>query len=257
MSSPLSLLSLVRLANTFPPSARSECIPVFVGPTQIGLCHPSILPLLRTAPAAFTVREASQSVEINPTLDTPAARTGAVDAAFRTWRGVADCPGLKGWRDEKFDVWGDEGVLMEIERAAVGAVGCRAYGYVLSWNSRYLQSKIAPSPPLPQPPAPVHRSKSKQTYPGMLDNLVGGGLTSGANPHAVMVKECHEEAGIDPDLAAAMVPCGAITFWLASYERGIIPDTEYVFDMELPETFRPSAVDGEVEEFYCWGIDEV
>ena len=40
-------------------------------------------------------------------------------------------------------------------------------------------------------------------------------------------------------------------------ERGIFPEVEFVYDLELPEDFKPSIGDGEVEEFFCWPIEKV
>jgi isopentenyldiphosphate isomerase len=40
------------------------------------------------------------------------------------------------------------------------------------------------------------RSDVKQTYPGMLDHLVAGGLPYGISCKENIIKECEEEAGI-------------------------------------------------------------
>lgn len=32
-------------------------------------------------------------------------------------------------------------------------------------------------------------------------------------------------------------------------ERGVKPECQYCFDLEVPEEFQPTAVDGEVEKF--------
>ena len=39
--------------------------------------------------------------------------------------------------------------------------------------------------------------------------------------------------------------------------RGIFPEVEFVYDLELPRDFKPKVSDGEVSEFYCWPIEEV
>lgn len=43
------------------------------------------------------------------------------------------------------------------------------------------------------------RSRTKQTWPGYLDNSVAGGITAGDSPRASMVRECFEEAGLSRD----------------------------------------------------------
>lgn len=40
-------------------------------------------------------------------------------------------------------------------------------------------------------------------------------------------------------------------------EKGIFPEVEFAFDLELPNDFQPCVSDGEVHEFYRWPIDKV
>ena len=47
-----------------------------------------------------------------------------------------------------------------------------------------------------------------------------------------------------------------MSFYFQS-ERGLFPQTEFVYDLELPETFEPRNTDGEVgvvlvDLFICW-----
>ena len=72
---------------------------------------------------------------------------------------------LNGWRNEHYNVKSkfSEDILFTIERAAVGIFGIKAYacnvnGYIKKDNSYYLWI--------------ARRSKTKETFPGMLDNLV-------------------------------------------------------------------------------------
>ena len=46
------------------------------------------------------------------------------------------------------------------------------------------------------------RSRSKPTYPGLLDNTVAGGCPTGMTARKCLIKECEEEAGIPADWAA-------------------------------------------------------
>ena len=71
-----------------------------------------------------------------------------------------------------------------------------------------------------------------------------------------MVKEAHEEAGIPGDMAMHMKAAGVIAF-IREEERGIIAETDYVFDLELSPEFIPRPMDGEAEAFYCWDMDTV
>ena len=40
-------------------------------------------------------------------------------------------------------------------------------------------------------------------------------------------------------------------------ERGIFPETQYLFDIELPNDFVPKNADGEMQNFQLLSIDEV
>ena len=77
------------------------------------------------------------------------------------------------------------------------------------------------------------------------------------DPFENLIKECKEEAGMERELASLAVPVGAISFFHDSPIRGLLPDTEYIFDLELPADFQPVAQDGEVQAFYQVGMDEV
>ena len=40
-------------------------------------------------------------------------------------------------------------------------------------------------------------------------------------------------------------------------ERGVFPETQFVFDLEMPESFQPVNIDGEVDAFYLLTFEEV
>jgi 8-oxo-dGTP pyrophosphatase MutT (NUDIX family) len=62
------------------------------------------------------------------------------------------------------------------------------------------------------------------------------------------VKEAAEEANVPEKLARSVKPAGTVSFFYQS-ERGLFPNTEFIFDLELPECFVPSNNDGEVSGF--------
>lgn len=55
------------------------------------------------------------------------------------------------------------------------------------------------------------RSLTKPTYPGMMDTMVGGGITAGLQPLQVMMKEAHEEASIPEHLAKTAHSAGTVS----------------------------------------------
>lgn len=78
-------------------------------------------------------------------------------------------------------------VYFSLERAAAPYFGIKAYGvhmngYVEKDGEKFLWIG--------------KRSDVKQTYPGMLDHLVAGGLPYGISCKENIIKECEEEAGI-------------------------------------------------------------
>lgn len=50
-----------------------------------------------------------------------------------------------------------------------------------------------------------------------------------------------------------------VCVWSYTYEdeEGVFPETQFVFDLELPAHFKPRVGDGEVQEFYFMRMDKV
>jgi isopentenyldiphosphate isomerase len=137
--------------------------------------------------------------------------------------------------------------LMQIERSAVPFFGVQASGVHMNGfvrRSDGLHMWIA------------RRASGKMTYPGMLDNMVAGGQPLGLGLKENMIKECAEEAGIPQEIARTVRAVGMIDYSHQSKDTAK-PDRQYCYDLELPETFQPVAVDGEVGEFMLWPIEKV
>ena len=90
----------------------------------------------------------------------------------------------------------------------------------------------------------------------ILDSIVSGGLSEGLGVFKTAMKEAEEEANISEALAATIKPAGTVSFFHQS-KRGIHPYTGFVFDLELPESFKPNNNDGEVDEFVLVPVDQV
>ncbi|KAL2918247.1 hypothetical protein HK105_202174 [Polyrhizophydium stewartii] len=229
----------------------------YVAGTLVGIVPAFALEALCTAPSdVFTV--GPTGISINAALTTYEARSEAVAGVLAEWRAARRFECLAGWRNERYDVFGpDTTPLVAIERAAVGLFGVRTFGCHLNGYIRL------PSPdPLASPASSIRmwvarRSYKKPTNPGMLDNIVGGGLPSGASPTPNIIKESLEEAGIPAEIARHAVPVGISSVWMYSPVRGVIPDTEYCYDLELDPAFVPSPADGEVHEFFLWDLPTV
>jgi 8-oxo-dGTP pyrophosphatase MutT (NUDIX family) len=143
---------------------------------------------------------------------------------------------IAGWRNERYRIAG----LFEVERAAALPFGFPTHAVHLNgisggrmWLAR--------------------RSATKQTDPGMLDNMVAGGISIGFSPEATLVKEAWEEAGVPADLARKATFHGTQDV-LREVPRGVQSETVHIYDLELPEDFRPVNQDGEVSEFKLLGF---
>lgn len=102
----------------------------------------------------------------------------------------------------------------------------------------------------------ARRSDTKATDPGMLDNVVAGGIGWGFGLMPTLVKECWEEAGMSAELASGATPGG--TFYvLQSLPEGTQAEQIFVYDVVLPEDFTPRNQDGEVGEHRLARIDDV
>ncbi|MEO6596275.1 MAG: DUF4743 domain-containing protein [Planctomycetota bacterium] len=137
--------------------------------------------------------------------------------------------------------------LLQIDRTAVTWFGVRAFGVHLNGYVRSrgtVQLWIA------------RRSLRKRTFPGHLDNFVAGGQPIGSDAQQTLIKECHEEAGLPATLATRAVPVGTIGY-VQQDGLSLKPDSMACFDLELPASFEPRAVDGEVENFTLWPAAEV
>ena len=96
----------------------------------------------------------------------------------------------------------------------------------------------------------------RPVFPGLLDSLVGGGLAAGMTVAETVVKEAMEEANVPEALASTATSAGSVSFFYRA-ERGLFPNTEFVFDLELPESFQPGNNDGEVSGFELTSVKDI
>lgn len=236
----MSLLERIAACRRWSPEAYR---PFLVGGEAVGRIDDGFARRLADFPV-FAVGE--RAVELDPRLDDFAARSAAVAEALERLRAAGDFPG---WRDEAYPVvrrWG-EAPRLQIERAAVPRFGVRGFGVHMNGflrDAEGLKMWVG------------RRSMTKPTGPGKLDQLVAGGQPHGIGIRDNMIKECAEEAGIPPALAAEVRPVGLISYRCERPE-GLRDDVLYCYDLELPAGFEPRNEDGEVEAFYLWPIARV
>ncbi|XP_074499205.1 thiamine pyrophosphokinase 2 [Sebastes fasciatus] len=245
------ILQLLRRMNNFylPGSCRATCLRFEINGAQVGWIPPRIAPLLTRYPDVFSPPHGG-AVSLRPSLDSHRTRSEAVDAVLQSMRQEGSLVCLKGWRDEKYNVMSkfSDPPLMSMERAATSLFGVKRNGvhingYTVS-DSGEMSMWLA------------RRSPTKQTYPGLLDNVAAGGLAAGVGIKHTLVKECQEEACIPAAIAEKAHPVSTVSYTYED-EDGVYPESQFVFDLELPPEFKPRVGDGEVQEFYLLPIDKV
>jgi isopentenyldiphosphate isomerase len=237
----MSYLDHIRACNNFDPAGFR---PFLIGGQRVGYLRHATAEMLRRFPDVFAV--GAETVSLHDRLDGFDARSDAVDGPLRD---LAAEGMITAWREEYYPVTLDWHMapMMQIGRAAAPVFGVRAFGVHLNGYVRKpdgLHMWIA------------HRAHNKPTFPGMLDNMVAGGQPIGLGLMANLVKECGEEAGVPEALARQSVPVGLISYTHEPPE-GVKPDQMFSFDLALPAEFTPTPVDGEVESFSLWPVEQV
>jgi 8-oxo-dGTP pyrophosphatase MutT (NUDIX family) len=215
--------------------------PFLVDGLAVGSVADAHLPALARWPHWFAQRDGACALTV-----APAARDGAlaeVHAALRD-EGL-----IRAWRDETYAIVAAAGgpALVLIERAAARfwgtlTFGAHCNGYLADASGRPTQLWIA------------RRAWHKATDPGLLDNLVGGGVPHGQSPFETLVREGLEEAGIDATTMHRATP-GSVLSLRCDIAEGFMHEQLHAFDLRLPEDFRPANQDGEVAEWHLMPVD--
>ena len=218
--------------------------PFIIDDMALGRVPADMATRLANFPKVFQV--SGHAVSLVPELNGFAERTAAVAEVLGRLREAGEIPH---WRDEAYPIlrhWG-EAPLLTIERAAVPLFGLRAFGVHLNGFVRGAEGLSL---------WVARRAKNKATAPGKLDHLVAGGQPHGIGIKANLIKECQEEAGMEPDLAARAISVGLVSYRCVR-EEGLRDDVLFCFDLELPASFAPRNTDGEVESFELWPFPRV
>lgn len=167
---------------------------------------------------------------------------------------------LDGWRGEPYPVYGEGGreVVVEMERSATPLFGVVSYGVHMTAFVREGRGEEGMKIWTPR------RAMTKQTYPGMMDNTVGGGLTTGEKVLDCLVREASEEASLPEKIVRENAhACGTVSYFQlrdakAGGETGLCqPECQYVYDLELPVEVVPVPDDNEAEDFRLLTVEEV
>jgi 8-oxo-dGTP pyrophosphatase MutT (NUDIX family) len=194
---------------------------------QLGWLRPALAARLAGWPGVF------ESTATQVTLLQPDSLSPIVER-------LAEEGFIPGWRNERYRI----ADLFEIERAAARPFGLTTHAVHVNGIVAGKAMWIA------------RRSPTKPIDPGLLDNLVGGGMTAGLTRAEVLEKEAWEEAGIGAELARRATPGGTVRI-LREVPEGVQSEVIYVYDLALPDHFEPKNQDGEVSQFLLLPFEEV
>lgn len=204
---------------------------------------------------------------------TSSERSAAVAETLAVIRDSGIFKALKGWRDELFPVFGHSGeLLFVVERAASQLLGVATYGIHMTCYVRkpFEQTAKGRTELVDREGTfliwVARRAQSKQTYGGMLDNTIGGGISIGESPVQALIRESSEEGSLPEELIRQKAKAaGTVTYCHVSDERsggetGLVqPEIQYVFDLELDAQTvpHPDQHDEEVERFRLMTVPQV
>lgn len=162
---------------------------------------------------------------------------------------------LNGWRNEEYPIYGSaRKLVLSMERSVTPLLGVVTYGVHMTGYINTPEGMKIWAP---------RRADTKQTYPGMMDNTVAGGLSTGEEAFECLMRECEEEASLPRDVAEKARPCGTLTYFhvrdpRAGGETGLCqPECQYIYDLELPTDVIPKPGDDEAVDFRLLSVKEV
>jgi 8-oxo-dGTP pyrophosphatase MutT (NUDIX family) len=229
------VLRALRAARHFQPG---HFLSLQLGLRAIGWVRRDLAMRLRAWPEVFALSK--NDIQLRP-----APEADLSDSLADVAQALAREGAIRGWRGETYAVRAREAAnaggepLFHIERAAM-----RFFG--LTSSAAHLNGFV---PGHDNPGIWIaRRSATKSIDPGMLDNLVAGGIASGQDAWQALLRECGEEAGIAPALARTARPAGVLSV-CQEVPEGLNSEILHLYDLELPADFAPRNTDGEVSEF--------
>jgi hypothetical protein len=219
-------------------------LPFVADGRQLGWITPERTDVLLSFSTVFTPPSKHRGVTFIAALATPEARSAAVAAIipdlpralFATPRG--ELYGIK-------NHWA-EAQAFRLDRALVPAFGARAYGVHLNGYVRRGDEVALWI---------GTRADNLKVEPGKRDNMVAGGQPASLSLMDNLVKECGEEAHLDPAFARRAAPSSLISYAFDAPE-GLRADTLFCYDLEMPENVIPRPSE-EIIRFDLMPIGEV
>ncbi|KAG5421568.1 hypothetical protein I9W82_000659 [Candida metapsilosis] len=253
----MSFLSIVETVDSFKKTDAFYTLLDHKGSVPLGYIDPTIVKLLQSE-SAFVTNNESKTIAIGSKFDTMEKRNEMLAEVADRWRKIPELDERlnKGWRNELFVIYNPSKTeYAHMERAfsvllGVVTYGCHINGYVPPELSSNGKLKLY----IPR------RSKTKSTFPGMLDNTVAGGLGYPHGLETTVIKECFEEAGLQEDFVRKNIKStGVVSYFYQTDDGRAEPEVEYTYDLIIKEDeahlIKPQ--DGEAEDFQLMSVEEV
>lgn len=224
---------------------------------QLGWITPERADALLSFAAVFTptsrhLASKHKGVTFVADLATPAARSAAVAAII---------PGLPRplFAKPRRELYGiknhwAEAQAFRLDRGLVPAFGARAYGVHLNGYVRR-GHKLAPLRGDDVSLWIGTRALDLRVEPGKRDNMVAGGQPADLSLMDNLIKECGEEAHLDPALAGRAKPASLVSYAFDAAE-GLRADTLFCYDLAVPEGVTPQPSE-EITRFDLMPIGDV
>ncbi|KAI5958243.1 hypothetical protein KGF57_002598 [Candida theae] len=253
----MSFLKIIEEVDSFKKTDAFYTLLDHKGTAPLGYIDPTIVKLLQSETAFITDHD-SKTIAIDSKFDTLEKRNDMLAEVANRWRKIPELDERlnKGWRNELYIVYNPSKTeYARIERAFSVLLGVVTYGvHINGYVPPELSSNGKLKLYIPR------RSKTKPTFPGMLDNTVAGGLGYPHGLKATVIKECFEEAGLEEDFVCKNIKStGVVTYFYLTDDGRAQPEVEYTYDIIIKEDeahfINPQ--DGEAEDFKLMTVDEV
>ncbi|TPX11899.1 uncharacterized protein E0L32_007397 [Thyridium curvatum] len=149
---------------------------------------------------------------------------------------------LRRWANEEFPIYSSSGEhVLNMDGCGVDMLGIINFSvHMIGWVMTSEGIKIW----VPR------RAKTKMSFPGMLDNTVGGSLAAGEKPIEGIVHECEEEICLDPEYTRSNIRACGTASWQMTVTDLLEPacqrQVQYLYEIELRQDIVPKIGDGEV-----------
>lgn len=205
---------------------------------------------------------------INRHDDPIGIRTLEMERLLRSWKESDQFLSLlAGWRDEKYTIYapgsfgirkGNDEVVPDRKGSRIAfqleRSGCQLFSF-LTFGAHLTAYVIKDDEYHFWVP---RRSPTKQTYPSMLDNTVGGGITAGESARQTIIRECFEEASLPEGVVLrGLKSTGLISYVHKNSDGWVSPEVQYIYDLRLSSDIIPKSNDGESIDYTLMSFDQL